>query len=642
MKLKNINKKSSLNDFVEYLSDNGENLLSRKKPSLNRRKFADDAADCSDDDDEEDDDEEDEYDLDDDFIASENEEQDGKKTQTTEVLLFDFANYFIDNNDEDDAAAEEEAPHLGASLKQHTAAAATQKRKPGRPRKVAATAADGSSAPPTTNAVSTSPRPRGRPRKSPASAQEAAATVSSAASALLALGGEEPEPPADHLAPSPGERLPGHSCYPMNNFSLTVSKTKGDVDSSLLEATHQWIETHCVKGGVATEVGSRAYRLHLQGAFTIRYPKDKIHVDKLCKFYKDIVIKPRKGYKIMIKPLVGAQSMVAMIGYITKDQGRPHYQLRVHNVTVQDINKGRQEHNAMLANFEENKKVVTLRSVFIDAFRFIKRCMDPCIVPLDMCLTYMLQSGEYVLSPDFITSFRKLDAGECSVYWDLIHHPEECTLDDVRALVFDSRSYNKNLRKRYFSVPASLLDKPSVYEDSYEEPLPTTTVDLLVNSEAAIVSPDGHSKRSKVANMVDLIREANVTQDREPHYPEDDIVTFSESRTGNVIVPTESLLPKDLVCPDKLAEMLNLVRKIRDKRLGHVAYITGGDSDDESTNSSPYATSARNNYRFFCAEFQEENAQRMLQQEADENFELNFSTSNRRSKRSNPFESDEE
>ena len=85
-----------------------ESSLTKNKPRLNRRKFADYAADCSDDDDE-DDDEEDEYDLDDDF-ASENEEQDGKKTQTTEVLLFEFVNYFIDynNTDEDDAEAASE------------------------------------------------------------------------------------------------------------------------------------------------------------------------------------------------------------------------------------------------------------------------------------------------------------------------------------------------------------------------------------------------------------------------------------------------------------------------------------------------------------------------------------------------------
>ncbi len=93
MKHKKINKPSSLSEF-EYLSD-GDSCLSRKKPRLNRRKFADDLADCADDDDDEDEnDEEDEYDMDDDFIASESEEQDGKKIEATEQLLFDGVFYF--------------------------------------------------------------------------------------------------------------------------------------------------------------------------------------------------------------------------------------------------------------------------------------------------------------------------------------------------------------------------------------------------------------------------------------------------------------------------------------------------------------------------------------------------------------------
>lgn len=107
----------------------------------------------------------------------------------------------------------------------------------------------------------------------------------------------------------------------MNEFSLTVSKTGGDVDLSLLDKVDDFIKEYAICGGVATEVGSRAHNLHLQGALSIRYPRDVNHVKKLVKYFKDAVIKPRLGYKIMLKPFQKGQNMCTMIGYITKDQG---------------------------------------------------------------------------------------------------------------------------------------------------------------------------------------------------------------------------------------------------------------------------------------------------------------------------------
>ena len=39
------------------------------------------------------------------------------------------------------------------------------------------------------------------------------------------------------------------------------------------------------------------------------------------------------GYKIMIKPFAKAQTVSAMLGYVTKDEGLAHYQIRLHNFT---------------------------------------------------------------------------------------------------------------------------------------------------------------------------------------------------------------------------------------------------------------------------------------------------------------------
>lgn len=113
---------------------------------------------------------------------------------------------------------------------------------------------------------------------------------------------------------------PGHHTFSANEFSLTITKTGGDVELYILEKVHDFIVKYALKGGVSTEVGHRVHNLHLQGMFIMRYPKDKKHLAELVKLIKEL-IKPLTGYKVMLKPFATNQSFSAMLGYITKDQG---------------------------------------------------------------------------------------------------------------------------------------------------------------------------------------------------------------------------------------------------------------------------------------------------------------------------------
>ena len=44
------------------------------------------------------------------------------------------------------------------------------------------------------------------------------------------------------------DKEPGDSSFPLNNFSLTLSKCKGDVPLALLDVFHKWIIEYCMKG----------------------------------------------------------------------------------------------------------------------------------------------------------------------------------------------------------------------------------------------------------------------------------------------------------------------------------------------------------------------------------------------------------
>jgi hypothetical protein len=88
------------------------------------------------------------------------------------------------------------------------------------------------------------------------------------------------------LAASKADHLPGFCQYPFTERSLTVSK----LDISALTLMYKFLEQHCSKGAISTEVGKRAHNLHLQGVFQTKYPKTEVFKKKLNKFLKTICL----------------------------------------------------------------------------------------------------------------------------------------------------------------------------------------------------------------------------------------------------------------------------------------------------------------------------------------------------------------
>lgn len=164
------------------------------------------------------------------------------------------------------------------------------------------------------------------PPTTPPSVAGFSAMFSPPRSAEPAKRGRGRPPSASKISPETAERLPGHSHYPVNDFSLTISKIKTDVPIGLLDIIYdEFYRAYCLKGGISTEVGQRAHNLHLQGVFRIKYPKDPPAVAKLTKIIKDVIksfTKSLSGYRVLLKPLGCQQTFVTMVGYITKDAGK--------------------------------------------------------------------------------------------------------------------------------------------------------------------------------------------------------------------------------------------------------------------------------------------------------------------------------
>ena len=130
-------------------------------------------------------------------------------------------------------------------------------------------------------------------------------------------------------------KLPGDPTYPLNSFSLTISKAADDVDRQTLDTVHNYLSRVCTQSLVSFESGSKKHNLHIQGIFSMLFPRTPASIAQLRKILKALLPLYGRGYKVMIKPLGLNQTFSAMIGYCTKDQGRPHYQLRNHNVSLE-------------------------------------------------------------------------------------------------------------------------------------------------------------------------------------------------------------------------------------------------------------------------------------------------------------------
>jgi hypothetical protein len=60
------------------------------------------------------------------------------------------------------------------------------------------------------------------------------------------------------------EKFPGDKSFPVNCFSVTVTKNGGDIQTEYLDIMDNFLKQHCLRGAFSLEVGTRAFNLHLQ------------------------------------------------------------------------------------------------------------------------------------------------------------------------------------------------------------------------------------------------------------------------------------------------------------------------------------------------------------------------------------------
>ena len=114
----------------------------------------------------------------------------------------------------------------------------------------------------------------------------------------------------------------------------------------------------------------------------------------------------------------------------------------------------------MLTSYDENKKILTLKNIFNEVYKFLVRCIMPLKISFVQSVTYMLQSN-YTLDASFISRFNKIDSKLAELLLWIVHNPNKVRPSHVRAVIMDEFANVGTKRQRYY-----ILDHPDPTQES--------------------------------------------------------------------------------------------------------------------------------------------------------------------------------
>lgn len=72
--------------------------------------------------------------------------------------------------------------------------------------------------------------------------------------------------------------------------------------------------------------------------------------------------------------------------------------------------------------------------------------MHPVKIGIAQAVTYMVQTKDYIIGPDFIAWNKKIDENDADTLLHLAFKADSAIIADIRRLIFDPRSYGPKVR----------------------------------------------------------------------------------------------------------------------------------------------------------------------------------------------------
>ncbi|KAI5056294.1 hypothetical protein GOP47_0028112 [Adiantum capillus-veneris] len=228
-------------------------------------------------------------------------------------------------------------------------------------------------------------------------------------------------------------------------ISVTISVGGDDIDVSLLSAMQSFLENETIAGLCAIERGGDFLHLHFQMIVQL-WMSSLISTNKRIKQYLGWDKHSPSGAIVLCRGLKqrNMHTFEGTLGYCLKDHGKEHFQMAMHNVDPDQINRG-VELYSLYGGDELKKKVYLIPvNIFNRAFMLWKyKSMHPLGSDFLSTLHKMLKTGRYYPSSSWVTPYqgRGMELGKTKALWRCIVHPSTTTYQDVISVFINSQMY---------------------------------------------------------------------------------------------------------------------------------------------------------------------------------------------------------
>ena len=153
-------------------------------------------------------------------------------------------------------------------------------------------------------------------------------------------------------------------------FSITIGIKGKHCIPGWIHMFGSWLLARAAAGFGSLEVGKKQEHLHIQAIARIAWDGLSVSPGQLIQLRNQIKgalgVRPRdgSGCTVAIAPFAPGQAWQPMLGYVTKDVGKPHYKFARHNVTDAEIDAGKTAWATCRLSYEEDRLVLTKKNMF--------------------------------------------------------------------------------------------------------------------------------------------------------------------------------------------------------------------------------------------------------------------------------------
>ena len=163
----------------------------------------------------------------------------------------------------------------------------------------------------------------------------------------------------------PVQQEPGHEV----EFSVTITCKGRHIVPGWIDLYLNFMKARCLAGFGGLERGKKEEHLHIQAMMRMIMtgPVNKKLIDLIHNQIKAAIGIKRgdgSGCQVHVNAFAPGQSWTPMLGYCSKDMGKPHHADVRFNVTDEEIKAGKAAWAAARISYEDDRLVLTKKSLF--------------------------------------------------------------------------------------------------------------------------------------------------------------------------------------------------------------------------------------------------------------------------------------